>query len=202
MTVDALDRVAKHAALALQHRTLLAEVERLATHDPLTGLANRRVFDEVLEREVRRSHRRQEPLSVIVLDLDHFKHVNDTLGHQAGDDVLRTSGAAIVARTKDFDVVARLGGDEIAVILPGCHADDVPAIVDRLREEVRDALRAFDVTASIGWATLPDHALDGPALMAAADTALYESKRAGRDRATAASTQPEARSAAISRRRE
>ena len=121
-------------------------------------------------------------MSLFVLDVDHFKQVNDEFGHPAGDRVLRQVADALVASTKDFDVVARYGGDEFVVLLPQCGCDDAVGVAERVRAAVRGAVDAAPVTISIGLATLPANAVDAERLLAAADSALYEAKRTGRDR--------------------
>jgi diguanylate cyclase (GGDEF)-like protein len=176
-----------HTALALRNAALLDEVERLATRDGLTGLANRRLFEESLERETARSNRLGTPLSLLILDVDHFKQINDTYGHPAGDAVLREIGTAVAGSTKAFDVAARYGGDEFVVHLPGCTAVDAGGVADRVRVEIAHQVIDAPVTVSVGIATMPDNALDAERLVAAADSALYEAKRSGRDR-TLAST--------------
>jgi diguanylate cyclase (GGDEF)-like protein len=181
-TVRALAQAAMHTALALRNARLLSENERLATRDALTGLANRRLFDESLHREVARAQRLTAPLSIVVLDVDHFKQVNDTYGHQTGDAVLREVADALVANTKNYDVIARYGGDEFVVLLPGCHRDDAVRVAERVRDGIARAVGEAPVTISAGLATLPDNASDAERLMAAADAALYEAKRTGRDR--------------------
>jgi diguanylate cyclase (GGDEF)-like protein len=181
-TVRALAQASMHSALALRNARLLGENERLATRDSLTGLANRRLFDESLQREVARSQRLATPLSLLVLDVDHFKQVNDTYGHQTGDAVLREVADALVANTKNYDVAARYGGDEFVVLLPGCSRDDAMRVAERVRNGIARAVGEAPVTISAGVATVPDNANDAERLMAAADAALYEAKRTGRDR--------------------
>lgn len=181
-TVRALAQASMHTALALRNARLLGENERLATRDALTGLANRRLFDESLQREVARSQRLDAPLSLLVLDVDHFKQVNDTYGHQTGDAVLREVADALVANTKNYDVAARYGGDEFVVLLPGCSRDDALGVADRVRNGIARAVGEAPVTISAGVATVPDNAGDAERLMAAADAALYDAKRTGRDR--------------------
>jgi len=181
-TVRALAQASMHAALALRTARLLGENERLATRDSLTGLANRRLFDESLQREVARAQRLSTPLSLLVFDVDHFKQVNDTYGHQTGDTVLREVADALVANTKNYDVAARYGGDEFVVLLPGCSRDDALRVAERVRFGISRAVGEAPVTISAGVATVPDNATDAERLMAAADSALYDAKRTGRDR--------------------
>ncbi len=181
-TVRALAQASMHSALAFRNARLLGENERLATRDSLTGLANRRLFDESLQREVARAQRLATPVSLLVFDVDHFKQVNDTYGHQTGDTVLREVADALVANTKNYDVAARYGGDEFVVLLPGCHRDDAMRVAERVRHGIARAVGEAPVTISAGVATVPDNASDAERLMAAADAALYEAKRTGRDR--------------------
>jgi len=190
LTVDTLAQSASHAALALRNTWLLTEVERLATRDGLTGLPNRRLFEESLEREIARADRRGSPMSLVVLDVDYFKDVNDTLGHQAGDAVLREVGAALSENTKASDLPARYGGDEFVVLLPDCSGPNSIVVAERLRAAVAARMTTVKVTVSAGTATLPDNAHDGERLVAAADAALYEAKRSGRNRSMRSSRRP------------
>jgi diguanylate cyclase (GGDEF)-like protein len=194
-----LTQFAAHAALSLRNARLLAQRERQAVIDGLTGLANRREFDQVLVREVNRAKRTGEPLSLVVFDVDRFKQVNDTRGHLAGDEVLRTIAAVLAAAVRDMDLVARYGGEEFALVLPRCDQDDAGVVVKRVTEALRAQPGLEGVTVSAGVATLPAHASDGVTLIAAADEALYESKRAGRDRFTVSTRDPESRPAADQR---
>ena len=182
VTVETLAQSASQAAVALRNAALLSEVEHLATRDGLTGLANRRLFEETLEREVARSHRRRAPLALVVLDVDHFKDVNDTVGHQAGDAVLREVAQAMVGNTKASDLPARYGGDEFVVLLPDCTRADALRVAERLRAAVAAEVSAVPVTVSAGVGAMPDNAGNGERLVAAADAALYAAKREGRDR--------------------
>jgi two-component system, cell cycle response regulator len=190
LTVDTLAQSAVHAALSLRNTWLLTEVERLATRDGLTGLPNRRLFEESLEREIARSERRGSPVALVVLDVDHFKDVNDTLGHQAGDAVLREVGRVLEEHTKASDLPARYGGDEFVVLLPDCSGPDCERVAERLRSAVAEQTTTIKVTVSAGAASLPENAHDAERLVAAADAALYEAKRAGRDRAVRSARRP------------
>ena len=182
--VTMMSQFTAHASLALRNSRLRGEVERLAKEDGLTGLANRRVFEDVLSREVSRAHRSHEPLSLIVFDVDHFKQVNDTLGHPAGDDVLRHVAQSLVGAAREIDLVARYGGEEFTVILPNCGLEDAMGVAERMRTSATVDLRISDVTLSAGVATIPTNATDGECLIAAADEAMYKSKQAGRNRTT------------------
>jgi diguanylate cyclase (GGDEF)-like protein len=181
-TVRALEEAASQAGRALDRQARLQEVARLATRDSVTGLANRRLFEETLDLEIGRSRRQGTPLSLVVLDIDHFKQVNDSAGHRAGDEVLGGVGRALVSITKASDLAARYGGDEFVVLLPGCPREEVAAVAERVRDAVRTSVGDVPVTISAGVATMPDDALDAEGLVATADAALYVAKREGRDR--------------------
>ena len=180
--VTVLHQFASHAALALRNAVLLAEVQRLASVDGLTGLANRRSLQDALEREVARARRSGESLAVVMVDVDHFKQVNDRQGHQVGDEVLRAVGAALTGVCRQSDLAARYGGEEFCLLLPGCRGRDAVVIAERLRAAVAAAPGPVPVTVSAGVATLPANAAGGEQLLKAADEALYGAKRAGRNR--------------------
>jgi len=181
-----LNRFAVHAALTINNAHLQAEVARLASSDALTGLANRRQLDFALGREVARTVRTKEPLSVALIDIDHFKDVNDTFGHGAGDEVLREVSGALARSVRDVDLVARYGGEEFAIVLPNCASAGALVVVERVRAAVACLGGVAKVTVSAGIATAAGEGTEGDSLIAAADEALYESKRGGRDRATLA----------------
>jgi two-component system, cell cycle response regulator len=177
-----IERFASHTALALRNATLLAKVQEAAATDALTGIANRRAFEEALDREIARSIRTGEPLSLVMLDLDHFKQLNDSHGHQMGDHVLAQVASALRSQCRDMDVAARYGGEEFTVILPNCSADEVATSAARLWAGIGDAEQTVPLTVSAGYATFPDNATTGRDLIGAADQALYEAKRTGRNR--------------------
>ncbi|HEX2298792.1 MAG TPA: phage/plasmid primase, P4 family, partial [Pseudonocardiaceae bacterium] len=156
----------------------------LATRDPLTGVFNRAVFDERLTQSVAWAQRHDRPLSLIVLDVDHFKDVNDGFGHQAGDEVLRVVGQTLLANSRSEDVAARFGGDDFAVLLPGVPGPTALSIAERLRSSISAGVDLPRITISAGVATLPVSGGTPSQLLAAADLALYQSKRDGRDRSS------------------
>lgn len=193
--VNMVEQFAAHGSLALRNSLLMKDVQKLADTDALTGLANRRTFQKALEREVSRSARGGEPVSLLLLDVDHFKKLNDTQGHQAGDEVLRTAGRRLAEACREFDIAARYGGEEFAVILPNCSARESLMVAERLRKEFAEIEGFGPITASGGVATYPTHAGDIEGLIRTADEALYESKRAGRDRLTRSKRHPRTASA-------
>ena len=174
------------AAGALEARDL-EEVARLARRDPLTGIANRRAFEEALARAFARARREGFPISVVAADIDHFKQVNDRLGHPAGDAVIAAVAGRIGSGLRDGDLVARVGGEEFAVLLPGAGTSEAAEIAGRLRTRVAESPVAVPggsvpVTVSLGCATLLGEDEEPVALLARADAKLYEAKIAGRNR--------------------
>lgn len=170
-------------------RELAAEEElrQMAMTDPLTGLYNRGVFDREFQREFDRCRRYGRPFSLILVDLDHFKQINDRYGHMAGDRVLREVSRTLQSTVRETDTVARYGGEEFAVILPETPSDGAELTGERLRVAVsRMALEndgaALPVTASVGVASIDPHHADSAAMLAAADRALYRAKDRGRNR--------------------
>jgi diguanylate cyclase (GGDEF)-like protein len=164
------------------------QAERLARTDALTGLANRRQFEQALAEELARSARTASTLGLLILDVDHFKRVNDRHGHQVGDLVLIAVGERLRASVRQYDTVARWGGEEFAALLPEIPGPEaLEQLAERVREAVeRDAVdagngREVRVTASIGIAIAPPQSR-GAAFIAAADRALYAAKDAGRNR--------------------
>ncbi len=168
--------LAADAAVAIERSAMVETLRRTARNDALTGLPNRRAWDDDLKREMVRARRTARPLVVALLDLDHFKVYNDTYGHQAGDLMLKEAAAAWRSQLREVDVLARWGGEEFGVLLPDCSLDDAREVLRRLR-----AATPGGQTCSAGATSWqPDDSTD--TLTARADQALYAAKTAGRDR--------------------
>ena len=184
--------MANEAAMALENARLYEDARKLADRDPLTGFYNHRFLHERLGEEVIRAQRGRQPLSVLMLDLDDFKLVNDTFGHLFGDRVLTWTAELIRSTLRGSDIPARYGGDEFAIILPETDGDDARRAAERILEAFRD--RSFvgeqrgpvPIASSIGVATFPADGRTGTDLIAAADRALYQVKREGGHDAAAA----------------
>lgn len=164
----------------------IEEVNRRARTDALTGLWNRRHFDEHLKTEVARTNRSGSPCSLVLVDIDHFKQVNDTFGHDAGDAVLRQVAKALQDAVRQMDVCSRYGGEEMAILLPETGVAGASELAERLRaaiagREMRHGSTPLQVTASFGVASFPETVAQGDALFGAADKALYAAKSAGRN---------------------
>ncbi len=179
--------VADSLALALANLRLRETLRNQSVRDPLTGLFNRRYMEETLERELRRASRQALPIGVVVLDLDHFKHFNDTFGHAAGDLLLRELAALLRANIRAEDVPCRYGGEEFVLILPGAPPETVQQRAERICQEVAHLQASYNgqllgqVTLSLGVATFPEHGSTVAGLLRTADAALYRAKRQGRN---------------------
>jgi two-component system cell cycle response regulator len=194
--VEALDRLAHHARLAIANARLHAHVSEMAITDPLTGLANHGEMQARLAFESGRLGRYAtlraagHHLSMILLDIDHFKKFNDRFGHQAGDAVLKGVAAAMKGAVRSFDIAARYGGEEFAVILPETTQEAAREVAERIRRSVAmypfasEDGKSVRVTVSVGVATAPENGSTPAALIKQADTALYHSKEEGRNRVT------------------
>ena len=173
-------------------RQLEAQLQRMANHDHLTGLFNRGRFEEELAREMSLARRHGTPGALLVLDLDRLKQVNDELGHEAGDRLLRQVAGVLRLRLRGTDPAGRIGGDEFAVYVPHASLDQAAGVADTLREEIasgglRDGEHDAWSSASIGVAELdPTEPIDPTALLARADAAMYRAKRAGGDQVACA----------------
>jgi diguanylate cyclase (GGDEF)-like protein len=183
-----LHTVADQLAVAVNHAHLFAQMQQQALTDDLTGCYNRRSFDMQLERDLHLAIRMSLPVSLIMLDLDNFKHINDRAGHETGDVALCMLADNLRAELLTVDTAARFGGDEFVIILPQANPEGAMLVAERLRIRIEQMeVPGFGkVTASLGVATFPDHASSRETLLAAADRALYESKNAGRNRVSIA----------------
>ncbi len=170
----------------IERRRTLQNAAAIALTDPLTGLANRRAWEEELRREVARAKRTSERLALVMLDLDHFKQLNDTQGHQAGDTVLAAVAASWRSAVRTTDFLARYGGDEFAMLLPDCPAEYGEIVLERIRTAIPPG---SSCSAGIAYW---DGRESAEALLARADAALYEAKRAGRNMAVTAEGTPAA----------
>jgi diguanylate cyclase (GGDEF)-like protein len=186
---ELLEYLAGQAMVSIENASLHETVERQAVTDELTGLANARAFRSILEREIERSRRFRSPLALVMVDLDDFKQVNDTHGHQQGDEVLASVASVLRDFSRDIDAPARYGGEELAVVLPQTDAEGAARLAERMREAVErlrvpsvDGGAPLAVTASFGVASVPDSAGGREELVAAADAALYRAKRGGKNR--------------------
>jgi diguanylate cyclase len=179
-------------AIAESHRTLRSRIEEAtaelahqARHDPLTGLPNRRAFEDAIDRAVAEHRRAGDVTTLLFIDLDRFKAVNDNCGHAEGDRLLRELARLLRGRLRQQDDVFRLGGDEFAVMLRGCSREDAHALANALCGAVGDYTfqcngQSFQVGASIGLARMEGSIQDAAAVMLAADQACYQVKRSGR----------------------
>lgn len=185
---DAMRTLAGQAVVAIENVLLHQEAERLSTTDALTGVWNFRYLSMSLAREIERSSRFHRPLAVLMLDLDHFKAVNDTYGHARGDSVLREIAQRVQEHVREVDTFARYGGEEFVVVLPETSVEGATQLADRICQAVRrepftvPGEEPLHVTVSIGGAAFPAHGSSAATLMRAADKALYVAKEDGRDR--------------------
>lgn len=162
------------------------EIYRLMTVDGLTDLNNKRYFNEALEKEISRCKRYDREFSLLIFDIDHFKRINDTFGHLAGDAVLRQLGALVKGRVRHTDVPARTGGEEFSIILPEVAREGAVITADKIRKNVEETSFRFEgtvipVTVSFGVAQYDPEMKDGEELIKKADDKLYEAKRSGRN---------------------
>lgn len=184
--VELLETIANQAAIAIQNARLFEEIQWLATMDELTGINNRRHLFQLGRLEIERARRYGYPLSVIMLDIDHFKTINDTYGHGVGDQVLRKLAQGCLQSIREFDILGRYGGEEFAIVLPQTKLSEGEATAERLRvciqkEPIKTAQGKLPVTISLGVAEMDDEIVDLATLLDRADSALYAAKQAGRN---------------------
>ncbi len=186
---ELLSYLAGTASVSIQNVGLHEAVQRQAVTDELTGLYNHRRFQEAMAAETERAKRFGQPMSLVMLDIDNFKRVNDTYGHQQGDRVLAEVARVLRESSREIDAPARYGGEELAVVLPQTDIEGAYQLAERVRQEVAalqiplvEGVGAINVTASLGVASLPGNAQEGGGLIAAADSALYDAKHAGKNK--------------------
>ena len=192
---ELFEYLASQAAVSVENVGQHELAVREAVTDALTGLANRRHFDERLEHEVERARSLGTEVALVLLDIDDFKRVNDSYGHQTGDEVLRGVAGVLRTTSRDPDTPGRIGGEELAVVLPGAGLDGAEEFAERVRGRIAALVftpedprsgEPFSVTASLGVSGSRGAVANGPDLVAAADVALYQAKRAGKNRTVVA----------------
>jgi len=184
-----LTLIADIGSSALHNNSLFQQTQEMANCDGLTKLFNKRYFMDRLSEEILRAEKGHYPVSLFIFDLDHFKHYNDTQGHQAGDEVLKLTGQILRETVRPDDIPARYGGEEFIVILAHSPKDGAMIAAERIRESVaghpypnRESQPLKIISLSGGVATFPDDGRTGSDLIAAADAALYRAKKAGRNK--------------------
>ena len=180
---------ADEVSIAIEHARLFKEVQLMAVTDSLTGLYNRRYFFELSRHEIQRASRYEQPLSLIMLDLDNLKKVNDTYGHHMGDQLIKSIASLCLATLRSVDLVARIGGDEFVILLPSTPLDQAFAAAKRLCRKAAQIRIPADMdmirtTVSIGVVQYEKGIPDIDALLARADEALYLSKTSGKNKVT------------------
>ena len=189
-----LESVADICAAAIQNASHFDRMKQLAYVDGLTGIHNRRYFEMRVVEELDRAGRFQGRMSIIMIDIDNFKRLNDEFGHLLGDEVLRSVSTLMKQQLRKVDVVCRYGGEEFAIVVPETSGENALRVAEKLRRQVEN--HHFPgvprkVTISSGVADYPTHGITRDEVVAAADAALYQAKQAGRNRVVAASTKRE-----------
>nr|WP_167381802.1 GGDEF domain-containing protein [Novosphingobium panipatense] len=180
--------LADSMSLALSNIALREKLRTQSLRDPLTGLYNRRYMEDALERYINLAQRTGTPISVLMIDLDNFKRLNDDHGHAKGDAVLRDVAGQLVGTLRPSDVIARYGGEELLVIMPKCSLGDAAAKAELLRQRIEalSAAHGAQVSASFGIATVPETATGAGDVVTMADSALYAAKQSGKNRVVTA----------------
>lgn len=191
--LELLHALSSYAAMHLEHARSYGQIRDTAERDPLTHLRNRRAFDAIFTAERMRFERYGRPVSLLIADLDHFKRINDTWGHEAGDEVLRRMAGLLTASIRDVDTAARFGGEEFVVLLPETPLRAAMEVAERIREAVAEtkvpwAQDMIPLSVSIGVSCCPSTAAEPGELIATADAALYRAKAEGRNRTVAAAS--------------
>jgi len=194
--IDQFQSVGNQVAVALENAQLYQRTKELSSRDELTGLFNRRYFFEHLETEIQRARRYRRAFTILMLDLDQFKHYNDTHGHLCGDQVLRQAGELLVSNTRRADVVARFGGEEFVILLPEIDKQGGALVAEKIRTKLalypfhgRERQPNGQLTVTVGLAAYPYDSDNGLELVDVADRALYVGKRQGGNRVVLASEQ-------------
>ncbi len=187
--------ISSRASLSINNAQLHEEIRRLSITDGLTGLYNYRYFQETLTKEIQKCKRLNQILSLLMIDIDHFKDFNDTFGHQEGDALLQRLAMLLNFQIRQTDIIARYGGEEFVIIVPGTTNENALLLGERIRKEVEENIftpedkyrlePTLPVTISVGIATFPNDAVNQKVLIACADNALYEAKRTGRNKVVA-----------------
>ena len=181
------ETVAQNIALAVSNLKLQEKLVYQSLRDTLTGLFNRRYLKESLVKEVNRAQRKQQFISILMMDIDHFKRFNDTYGHSAGDLVLQTVGAFLLSQVREYDTACRYGGEELIIVMPDAGLDDAVIRAETIREGIKklelkhEGENLKSITISIGVSCFPDDGTNVEDLIRAADRALYQAKKDGRD---------------------
>lgn len=175
--------------VAIEHANMHEEKKKQAVTDGLTGISNRRHFNDTLEKEFERARRYDKTLSLVVVDLDFLKKINDNYGHQAGDQAIKSIGGVLARSCRSVDTAARYGGEEFCLLLPDTETEDAVLLAERVRKRIAETFieGPGNISASLGVATYPSHASDPDELFQAADHALYQAKESGRNRVCIAS---------------
>jgi diguanylate cyclase (GGDEF)-like protein len=191
--LDLLHALSPYAAMHLEHARSYGQVRDTADRDPLTLLRNRRAFDSAIGGERMRFERYGRPVSLLLMDIDHFKSINDRFGHEAGDEVLRRVAALLAASIRDVDTAARYGGEEFVVLLPETRLKAAVEVAERIRTAIAGTTvpyggAAIRLSVSVGVSCCPERVSAPADLVGSADAALYQAKAAGRNRTVVATS--------------
>jgi diguanylate cyclase (GGDEF)-like protein/PAS domain S-box-containing protein len=191
--------VAEQVGLAIANLHLRETLQNQSIRDSLTGLFNRRYLEEALQKEIARAHRNQSSVVIVMVDVDHFKQVNDTYGHDAGDAALQAIAQILKTNIRESDTACRYGGEEMTLVFPDTSLEEAIAMAEKLRQQIQHLVVKFgsqqlrDLSASFGVAIFPAHGMVVPELIRTADTALYRAKATGRNKVVVADLRNEGR---------